>query len=150
MSSSIRFHRSTQVALVYVVLGLGYVGMLMILLNTIWAGSLMRLWQDAWSFAPSIQLFLAAMLINFVAAVMIHRYERQGRTIRFLGVLVAVGIFVVSAIGAIQVFELWQKGLLTDVVPPETVWVRSIGALIYGWLAAEVVRLARASTNRHE
>jgi hypothetical protein len=136
------------VALAYVVLGLGYVGMLVLLLNAIWTGSLIRLWQDAWDFASSIQLFVVAMLINLVVAAMIYRYERHGRTVRFLGALVAVGLFVNSSIGAIQVFRLWQRGLLPDVVPPETVWVRPIGALIYGWLAFEVIRLLRASNYR--
>jgi hypothetical protein len=143
MSSSNRLERSTQVALAYGVLGLGYVGMLVILLNAIWMGSLMRFWQDAWDFASSIQPIVIAMLINFVVAAMIYRYERRGRTVRLLGALVAIGLFVVSSIGAIQVFRLWQRGLLPNAVPPETVWVRPIGALIYGWLALEVIRLRR-------
>jgi hypothetical protein len=79
---------------------------------------------------------------------MIYRYERHGRTVRIIGALVAVGLFVVSFIGAIQVFRLWQRGLLPNVVPPETVLVRPIGALIYGWLAFEVIRLQRAANNR--
>ena len=138
--------RSTKVALAYVVLGLGYLAMLVILLNAIWTGSLMRFWQDAWDFASSIQPVVVAMLINFVVAAMIYRYERHGRKVRLLGALVAVGLFVVSSIGAIQVFRLWQRGLLPNVVLPETVWVRPIGALIYGWLAFEVIRLLRAFT----
>jgi hypothetical protein len=140
--------RSTQVALAYVILGLGYVGMLAVLLNALWAGSLTRLWQDISAFPSSVLPLAVGLLVNFVAAAIIYRYERHSRNVRWLGMLVAVALFVVSSIGAIQVFRLWQRGPLPEGVPPEAVWVRPIGALIYGWLGFEVMRLLRASNNR--
>jgi hypothetical protein len=142
--------RSTQVALAYAILGLGYVVMLVILLDTIWAGSLMRLWQDVRDFRSSVLLLAVPMLTIFVTAALLYRYECRGRSVRLLAVALAAGLFVVSSIGAIQVFRLWQRGLLPDVAPSGMVWMRAIGALIYGWLAFEVLRLWRASNNRFE
>jgi hypothetical protein len=88
------------------------------------------------------------MIIHFVIASMVYRYEHRVRLVRVLGAVAAVGACFLSSFGAVQVFTLWHRGLLPDVLPPGTVWMRLIGALIYGWLAFEVIRLARASNNR--
>ena len=137
--------RSTQLALAFVILGLGYVGMLVVLLSANWAGSLTNLWRDVRYASSTYVLIAAGIVANFLVAAMI--YQRL-RTIRAIGAFAALALFVVSCIGAIQIIALWRTGRLPDAVQPETVWVKPIGALIYGWLAFEAVRVARASNNR--
>jgi hypothetical protein len=132
------------VAVSYLILGVGYVGMMLVLLNSIWAGSLARFWQDIPNFLPSLRILALPMAINFALAGLIYNYERRGLIPRALGVIVAVGLFIVSSIGAVQIFTLWQRGALPEPFA-EAVWTRPIGAVAYGWLAFAVIRLARAS-----
>jgi hypothetical protein len=119
----------------------------LVLIDSIWAGSLNRLWRDIPSFLPSFRILALPVVINFALAGVIYKYEHRGSIPRALGVIVAVGLFVVSLIGAAQVFMLWHRGALPEPFA-EAVWVRPIGAAIYGWLAFCVIQLARASNNR--
>jgi hypothetical protein len=139
--------RSTWVAISYLILGISYVAMSLVLISFLWAGSLRRLWQDIPMFLPSFRIFALPMVINFVLAGLIYRYEHRGPILRVVGVLVTVGVFLVSAIGAFQIFVLWHRGAFPEPLS-DYVFVRPIGAAIYGWLAFAVIRLARASNNR--
>jgi hypothetical protein len=139
--------RSTWVSIYYLVLGLSYVAMSLVLISAIWVGSLRRLWEDTPSFLPSFRILALSMVINLVLAGLIYRYEHRGPILRVVGVLIAVGVFLVSAIGAVQTFTLWYRGAFPEPFS-DYVFVRPIGAAIYGWLAFAVIRLARASNNR--
>jgi hypothetical protein len=139
--------RSTWVAISYLIVGVSYIGMGLVLVTSIWGGSLSRLWRDVPSFLPSFRILAVPMAINLVLAGVIYNYERRRPIPRVLGLIGAVGLFVVSSIGALQIFILWHRGALPEPFA-EAVWTRPIGAAIYGWLAFCVIQLAWASNNR--
>jgi hypothetical protein len=139
--------RSTWVAVSYLILAVSYIGMALVLVTSIWAGSLSRLWRDVPSFLPSFRILAMPMVINLALAGVIYKFEHRRFIPRVLGVIVAVGLFVVSSIGAVQLFMLWHRGALPEPFA-EAVWTRPIGAAIYGWLAFFVIQLARAANSR--
>jgi hypothetical protein len=140
--------RSTEVALAYVIVGLSYIGMLAILLSAILVGSLKRIWQDVGGHPSAFLPLVLAMLINFAIAAVLYRYDRRSRTVQLLAVAVALGLFAVACDDAIQVFRLSRAGHLSAGSRHRVIWPHLIYVLMYGWLAFEVVRLARASNNR--
>jgi hypothetical protein len=136
--------RSTEVALAYVIVGLSYLGMFAILLSASLVGSLKHLWQDVGGQPSAFLPLVLAMLINFAIAGIIYRYERRGRTVQLLGLAVALGLFAVACDDVIQFFRLSQSARPSAGLGHE-VWLHLIYVLMYGWLAFEVVRMARAS-----
>jgi hypothetical protein len=135
----------TSLAICYLILGAGFAGMIVILLQAIWAGSLARIWADIPYFMPSIRDIALAMTVNFSLAGLLFKFERRRVTTRGLAVILAISLVVAAFVGAIQVLRLWQSGTFPLGAPVEAVWLRPIGALIYGWLAFQVLKLARAS-----
>jgi hypothetical protein len=139
--------RSTEVAVAYVIVGLSYLGIFAILLSASLVGSLQHLWQKGGAQPSAFLPLLLAMLINFAIAGIIYRYEQRSRTVQLLGVAVALGLFAVACDDVIEVFRLSQSARASAGLGHE-VWPHLIYVLMYGWLAFEVVRMARASNHR--
>jgi hypothetical protein len=118
-----------------------------VLITSIWTGSLTRLWRDLPDFLPSFRILAVPTAINLALAGLIYRYECRHPVSRVLGVIVAVGLFVIAFVGAVQIFMLRHRGTLPEMFT-EAVWTRSVGAAIYAWLALCVIQLARAGKNR--
>ena len=133
----------TWVAISYFVLGVVYMGMGLVLMSSIWTGSLTRLWRDLPSLLPSFSILALPMAINLTVAWLIYRYEHRRPIVRALGVIGALGLFVISFIGAVQIFTLWHRSALPGMLA-KAAWTASLSTAIYAWLAFCVVRLARA------
>ena len=120
--------------------------MVAMLLSAILVGSLQRSWHalGGSTFVP----LLVAMLINFCVAAIFYRYDNRSRTVRLLGLALALGLFVVSCDDAIQTFRLSHTGDSSAGLGHGVNWLQLIYVLMYGWLAFEVVRMARASNHR--
>jgi hypothetical protein len=129
--------RSTEVAIAYVIVGLTYLGMVAMLL-----------WYGMVGHPSTVVRLLVAVLINLVVAGILHRYDGRSSTVRLLGVALALGLFLVSCDDAIQTSRSSASGQSSAGVVHGVTWLQLIYLLMYGWLAFEVLRLARASNNR--
>ncbi len=137
--------RPTQIAIAYAILGFGYIGILAILVDIGWAGSIFNLWRHVRSAPREFELIALATLAHFLVSGIAYTWSRTA--LRTEGVVIAITFFVISCISAFQVAVLWHRQLLPDTVSPASgLSSRFVGAAFYGWLALQFLRYATTAT----
>ena len=139
--------KARAVAICYAMLGAMYLGIVAVLINSIWAGSFRRLWEDSRYFVGTISLMLALFAIHAAMSAISARYANRGPRLRVCILAVAITLFVTACIRTILSLLAWLRGPWTEFVSPLIVPVHGALAFSYGYCAWVLWRI-HASTNQ--
>jgi hypothetical protein len=124
-----------------------YLGIVAVLVNSIWAGSLRRLWADARYFASTISLMLALFAIHAAMSGLSVRYVGRTPRLRVCTLAIAAVLFLAACARAISLLIVWLRGPWTEFVSQLVVPATAGLAFGYGFCAWTLWRI-HTSTSR--
>jgi len=91
-----------------------YLGIVAVLISSIWAGSFRRLWRDSRYFVGTLSLMLALFAIHVAMSAISVRYATRGPRLRVCILAVAIVLFVAACIRTFSSLLAWLRGPWTD------------------------------------
>jgi hypothetical protein len=133
--------KSRIVAICYAILGAMYLGIVAVLVNLIWAGSLSRLWADGRYFGGTVGLMLTLFAIHAAMSAFSVRYAARATRLRVCILAIAIVLFLASCVRTLSSLVIWLKGSWTEFTPQLIVPANAALAFSYGFCAWTLWRL---------
>jgi hypothetical protein len=138
------------VALCYAILAAMYLTVVAVLVNSIWLGSLSRLWLDAQNLSSTLIVLFGLFSVHASMSLLSLTYTRRGPRWRLTILAAAICLFISACYRAVSMAVVWFRGPWEQPVPQLIVPANALLVFGYGACAWILWQIHATSNKRLE